>query len=92
MHSISSESHPVSSALPPSAGPLILLRGLTKTYSGPAGPVEVLRGIDLAVDRGEYIAIVGKSGSGKSTLRISFPASICRPPEKLLSAVRCCRS
>jgi lipoprotein-releasing system ATP-binding protein len=42
-------------------------RNLKKTYHGPA-PVEVLRGVDLDVRRGERIAIMGRSGSGKSTL------------------------
>lgn len=47
--------------------PLIELRGVAKTYPGPP-PVAALRPADLAVRRGEYVAITGRSGSGKSTL------------------------
>ena len=47
------------------AGPVLELRGVGKTYPG---PLQVLRAVDLAIDPGELVAIVGPSGSGKSTL------------------------
>jgi lipoprotein-releasing system ATP-binding protein len=43
-------------------------RGLTKTYDDGARRVPVLRGVDLAVEPGQLVAVVGPSGSGKSTL------------------------
>ncbi|MDX8147723.1 ABC transporter ATP-binding protein [Lentzea sp. BCCO 10_0061] len=48
--------------------PVIEVRDLRKTYGGGDTAVHALRGLDLTVQKGEYIAIMGASGSGKSTL------------------------
>jgi putative ABC transport system ATP-binding protein len=47
---------------------LIDLRGVVKDYVTDAGAFRALDGIDLQVDRGEFVAVVGRSGCGKSTL------------------------
>ena len=47
--------------------PLIRLRGITKTYGNGQAAFQALRGIDLDIHEGEFIAVMGPSGSGKST-------------------------
>ena len=46
---------------------LIDLKGVNKTYNN-GQPLHVLKGIDLSIDKGEFVSIMGASGSGKSTL------------------------
>ena len=57
---------------------LIELHNVVKTYKSAAGAFTALKGIDLEVDGGEFVAVIGKSGSGKSTL-INMITGIDRP-------------
>ena len=48
--------------------PLISLRGVTKVYGSGATAFEALKGIDLDIAEGDFVAVMGPSGSGKSTM------------------------
>ena len=56
------------------------LRDVCKSYKTPRGPNLVLQNVDLEVEEGEFIAIVGYSGSGKTTL-ISLIAGLITPDD-----------
>jgi putative ABC transport system ATP-binding protein len=59
---------------------MIDLRGVHKYYQSAAGDYHALKGIDLQINPGEFVSIIGKSGSGKSTL-LNMISGIDRPTE-----------
>jgi putative ABC transport system ATP-binding protein len=61
-------------------GSLIRLHSIFKVYETPAGKFIALNGVDLQIDRGEFVSIIGKSGSGKTTL-INMLTGIDRPSQ-----------
>ncbi|MBI5494326.1 MAG: ABC transporter ATP-binding protein [Deltaproteobacteria bacterium] len=58
----------VTSPSPATGAPLIHLRDVVKTYQTPAGDFPALKGVNLSIGKGEFVAIIGRSGSGKSTM------------------------
>lgn len=64
--------------LPVRPSRLIEIKGLIKKYNTGGGTFSALNGVDLTVDEGEFVAVVGKSGSGKTTL-INMITGIDRP-------------
>jgi putative ABC transport system ATP-binding protein len=62
------ESEPVAPSAETSGRKLIQLERIKKTYDSGENAVQALAGVDLEIDRGEFVSIIGPSGSGKSTL------------------------
>ncbi len=61
-----------------SPSPVIALQGVDKYYRSPAGDYHALKNVDLQINAGEFVSIIGKSGSGKSTL-LNMITGIDRP-------------
>ncbi len=70
--------------MPDSATPIVLIRGLSKAYHRGRQTVPVLTDINLSVEAGEFVALMGPSGSGKSTL-LNLIAGIDKPSGGTLS-------
>jgi len=68
MNEVSTRDHAAQGAGKAGAPPVLEARGLIKTFSDVGRNVEVLRGVELSVAKGDRVAIVGTSGSGKTTL------------------------
>ena len=62
----------------PAASLMIDMRNVHKYYKSAAGDYHALKGIDLQINAGEFVSIIGKSGSGKSTL-LNMISGIDRP-------------
>src|SRR5512146_1431549 len=78
IHAPQYESKPENGQKENSNGRLVDLRNVVKTYQSTAGIFTALRGVNLQVESGAFVSIIGKSGSGKSTL-INVITGIDRP-------------
>jgi putative ABC transport system ATP-binding protein len=63
---------------------VVSVRGVTKTYRQGSIEVHALRGVDLEVERGEFLALTGPSGSGKTTL-LNLMGALDRPTQGTIS-------
>jgi len=78
---VSHSSDPQNSDAARAAGvaPLLEVRGLSVVYDTPAGPVTAVDAVDLTVNRGEFVAVVGESGCGKSTMLFGIAQLLSSP-------------
>lgn len=62
------QAQPADPATATARPPAVAVENLVKTYQQDGGPVRAVRGVDLRIERGEFVAVTGPSGAGKSTL------------------------
>jgi putative ABC transport system ATP-binding protein len=62
------------------SSPALVMRGVRKTFEAENAPVRALRGVDLTITSGEFVALIGPSGCGKSTL-LNLVAGLDTPDE-----------
>src|SRR5919204_55138 len=80
----------MSTAEPTTNGKVLNVTGLRKTYESEGVPVRALRGVDVSIEEGEFVAVMGPSGCGKSTLlnliagldNVTLPAIIAGTPRR----------
>ncbi len=71
-------------------GPILTARGVRKSYLMGGRALEVLRGIELTVRRGEFLALRGASGAGRARCCTCWAGWTCPTPEKLYLTDRIC--
>jgi oligopeptide/dipeptide ABC transporter ATP-binding protein len=69
--------------LQPTDGPLLEVRGLRTYFASERGEVRAVDGVDLALERGRTLGIVGESGCGKSVTALSIMGLVPQPPGKI---------
>ena len=62
---------------------IITLQNVSKTYGEGEIAVHALRGVDLTIEQGDFVAVAGPSGSGKSTM-LNIMSGLDRPTEAML--------
>src|SRR5438067_12055623 len=65
--------------------PLLDIRGLKTHFSTEDGMVHAVDGVDLAIDRGETLGVVGESGCGKTVTALSVLKLIASPPGRIVA-------
>jgi peptide/nickel transport system ATP-binding protein len=70
---------------PPSAGPLVQIRDLRLNFRTFDGISKVLNGVDLTLERGDILGLVGETGCGKTMTALSIPRLIPCPPGEIVS-------
>src|SRR5262249_57738670 len=75
---------PAGDSRPGGAPPAVRVRGVRRSFEAELAPVRALRGLDLDVAAGEFVALMGPSGCGKSTL-LNVIAGLDRPDQRAVA-------